>query len=270
MDEIRIKGLEVYCNHGVFPEENKLGQKFLVNATLYADTRAAGQKDDLEQSIHYGIVSHAITQFLQEHTFKLIETVAEQLAQELLLTTPLLHAVDVEIEKPWAPVGLPLNTVSVKIHRKWHTAYIALGSNMGDKEGYLRMAIEKLKTILGCEVTSISPFIQTAPYGVLDQEDFLNGVLELRTLLTPEELLRELHNIEQAAGRERKQHWGPRTLDLDIIFYDHEIIDTPTLHIPHVDMHRREFVLEPMNQIAPYKRHPVYQKTVQEMLAELE
>lgn len=132
------------------------------------------------------------------------------------------------------------------------------------------MAIEKLKTILGCEVTSISPFIQTAPYGVLDQEDFLNGVLELRTLLTPEELLRELHNIEQAAGRERKQHWGPRTLDLDIIFYDHEIIDTPTLHIPHVDMHRREFVLEPMNQIAPYKRHPVYQKTVQEMLAELE
>lgn len=269
MDEIRIKGLEVYCNHGVFSEENKLGQKFIVNGTLYTHTRDAGQNDDLEKSIDYGTICHAIYNFMKGHTFQLIEAVAEQLALELLMTTPRLEALDIEIEKPWAPIGLPLDGVSVKIHRKWHTAYIALGSNMGDKQGYLEMAVEKLKTTMGCEVMHISPFIQTAPYGVLDQDDFLNGAVELRTLLKPEELLEELHKIEQAAGRERTQRWGPRTLDLDIIFYDDEVIDTPTLHIPHIEMHKRDFVLEPMSQISPYKRHPVYKKTVQEMLAEL-
>ena len=80
MDKIKIKDLEIYCHHGVFPEENKLGQKFVVSATLYTDTREAGMNDDLTKSIHYGDVSHFITEFMQNHTFKLIETVAEKLA----------------------------------------------------------------------------------------------------------------------------------------------------------------------------------------------
>ena len=98
-----------------------------------------------------------------------------------------------------------------------------------------------------------------------DQDDFLNGCLELETLLTPRELLRELNRIEAEAGRERTVHWGPRTLDLDIIFYDDEVIREKDLCIPHVDMHNRQFVLEPLSQIVPYMRHPVYGKTVVEM-----
>ena len=100
-------------------------------------------------------------------------------------------------------------------------------------------------------------------------DDFLNACLSLDTLLSPSELLEKLHEIEQAAHRERLIHWGPRTLDLDILLYDDEILETEDLIIPHVEMHKREFVLKPLSEIAPYKRHPVYQKTVAELLEAL-
>ena len=91
-DQIHIKNLEIFAHHGVFPEENKLGQKFLVSATLYTGTRQAGKHDDLTQSIHYGEVSQMITEYLQQHTWKLLETVVENLAEEMLLTIPRLEA----------------------------------------------------------------------------------------------------------------------------------------------------------------------------------
>ena len=125
-DEIRIEDLEVFANHGVFPEENVLGQKFLVSAVLYTDTRRAGLTDDLSASIHYGEVSAFIDRYLREHTFQLLERAAEALAEELLLHTAGLEKIRLEIKKPWAPVRLPLKTVSVVIERQWHTAYIAL------------------------------------------------------------------------------------------------------------------------------------------------
>lgn len=269
MDKIRIKDLEVFCNHGVFPEENKLGQKFYVSATLHLDTRKAGKTDDLNASVDYGKISHLITKEMTEHTFLLIERVAEHLAETILLSDPLIRQVDIEIKKPWAPIGLPLDTASVEISRKWHDAYIAFGSNMGDKKGFLQTAIESLGKLPLCEVKKVSTIIETEPYGGVEQDVFLNGALLMRTLLTPEELLDELHKIEQDAGRERLVHWGPRTLDLDIILYDNEIIENDDLCIPHVDMQNRDFVLIPMAEIAPYKRHPVYGKTMMEMRDEL-
>ena len=102
-----------------------------------------------------------------------------------------------------------------------------------------------------------------------DQDEFLNGALKMETLLTPHELLELLHRIEQEAGRKRIRRWGPRTLDLDIIFYDDLVAEMDALCIPHVEMHKRAFVLEPLHEIAPYKRHPVYGKTVREMLEDL-
>ena len=269
LDEIRIEDLEVFANHGVFPEENVLGQKFLVSAVLYTDTRRAGRTDDLTASIHYGEVCAFIDRYLREHTFKLLERAAESLAEELLLNTQNLRKVRIEIKKPWAPVGLPLKTVSVSIEREWHDVIIALGSNMGYREGYLNGAVEKLNAVRGCRVKKVSDFIETPPYGVTDQADFLNGCLEMETLMYPHELLDELHRIEKEAGRERIIRWGPRTLDLDIIFYDDMILQDDDLCIPHVEMHKREFVLKPLCGIAPYKRHPVTGKTVKEMLDEV-
>ena len=100
----------------------------------------------------------------------------------------------------------------------------------------------------------------------MEQDTFLNSALELRTLLYPEELLKLLNQIEAEAGRERIIHWGPRTLDLDILFYDDRVIDTPCLTVPHIDMQNRDFVLAPMAQLAPWYRHPVLNRTVQQLL----
>lgn len=269
-DQIKITDLEVFANHGVFPEENKLGQKFLISAVLYTDTRKAGKTDDLTASIHYGEVSAFITKYMKEHTYQLLERVAETLAEEMLKSISGLCKIDLEIKKPWAPVGLPLKTVSVKISREWHTTYIALGSNIGDSETYLNEAVEKIGQIPTCTVEKVSSYLVTEPYGVTDQPDFLNACLKMRTLLYPEELLKELNRIEKEAGRERIIHWGPRTLDLDILLYDDIVLEEDNLCIPHVEMHKRSFVLEPLAEIAPYKRHPVYGKTVREMLEEIQ
>ena len=270
MDTIYIKDLEVFANHGVYPEENKLGQKFVISADLSVDVRMAGLTDELEYSVNYGEVSHTIQDFLQKHTFKLIEAAAEGLAAELFCRYPLIRALRLEIQKPWAPVGLPLRTVSVEIRRSRHTVYIALGSNMGDKMAYLKEAVEKLSKLPGSSVKKVSDFIRTEPYGVTEQDEFLNGVLEMESLLTPQELLAQLHRIEAEANRERILRWGPRTLDLDILLYDDIVLEEDDLCIPHVEMHKRSFVLEPLAEIAPYKRHPVYGKTVREMLEEIQ
>ena len=141
---------------------------------------------------------------------------------------------------------------------------------MGDREAYIKTALDALEHIRGCRLRQVSELLVTKPYGGVEQEDFLNGCLELETLLTPQELLEELHRIEQEAGRERKIHWGPRTLDLDILLYDDLVLDTPDLIIPHVEMHLRDFVLIPLAQIAPWKRHPVLGLTVSQMLADLQ
>ena len=251
-DEIIIENLEVFANHGVFPEETRLGQKFLVSMRLHVDTRRAGLTDELTASVHYGEVCEFVTAYLKEHTYKLIEAAAEQTARSVLLRWPLIRGLSFELKKPWAPVGLPLESVSVRIERRWHRAYIALGSNMGDKRAYLDGAVEALRALPDCRVGAVSDFI-----------------VELETLLTPEELLDALHEIERSAHRERLVHWGPRTLDLDILYYDDEVIDTPELTIPHPGIPERDFVLRPLNQIAPNLRHPLLHRTTSDMLSAL-
>ena len=269
MDKISIKNLEIFAKHGVFPEENVLGQKFIISAELYLDLRPAGLSDDLSLTVNYGEVCGIIVDFVEGNTWMLLETVVERLAEELLLRIPLVKKVSLELKKPWAPIARHVETVAVSIERMWHTAYIALGSNIGDKQAHLKFAVAALDSTRGCRVLRTSSFIQTAPYGYLEQDDFLNGCLALETLLTPQELLDVLHEIEQNAMRERTVRWGPRTLDLDIIFYDELVFADGELQIPHIEAHKRDFVLAPLCEIAPYYVHPVFRKTIRELLAEL-
>lgn len=270
MDEIRIEGLDIYAHHGVYPEETQNGQHFFLSVVLYADTRCGGLTDDLTKTTNYGEVCLFLTRFLQEHTWKLLEAAAEHAARAVLLHFPLVRALDLEIRKPEAPIPLPFESVSVKIHRGWHRAFVALGSNMGEKERYILSAVNALAAREDVRVKRLSTLIQTAPYGGVVQDDFLNGAVEIETLLSPYELLDVLHGLEQAAHRERKVHWGPRTLDLDILLYDELCLDRPDLIVPHIDMANRDFVLRPMAELAPGLVHPVLGKTMQQLLREWE
>jgi dihydroneopterin aldolase/2-amino-4-hydroxy-6-hydroxymethyldihydropteridine diphosphokinase len=269
-DKLTITGLCVHAHHGVFPIENKQGQDFYVNATLYQSTRYAGLDDDLELSTNYGDVCHFITNYLQDNTFQLIEAAAERTTQALLEQFPLVEAVDFELCKPQAPIGLPFQNVSVSIHRRWHKVYVSLGSNLGDREANIRKAVDFLDSRPDVRVTSCSALLETEPYGVTDQPMFLNAVMEMDTLLSAAELLDVLHGMELTALRVRTRHWGPRTLDLDILLYDNDVIRTAELTIPHVDMENRDFVLLPLAEIAPYAWHPVLHKTAKELLDDWE
>ena len=146
----------------------------------------------------------------------------------------------------------------------FHTAYVALGSNLGDKEANLRKALELLQE-RGVEVVKTSSFICTEPYGVTDQPQFLNGVCEVRTSLVPLALLHTLLEIEQEMGRVRLRHWGERNIDLDLLLYEDVVMDTEELKLPHPDMQNRDFVLLPLAEIAPELVHPILQKSIEEL-----
>lgn len=143
-------------------------------------------------------------------------------------------------------------------------AYIALGSNLGDKEKNLRRAL-LLLTQQGVEVVRVSSFLSTEPYGVTDQPQFLNAVACVRTSLTPLALLDVLLATELAMGRVRLRHWGERNIDLDLLLYKDVVLDLPRLHLPHPDMQNRDFVLLPLAEIAPELKHPTLQKTIYEL-----
>lgn len=259
-DEIRIRDLEVFCNHGVFPEENVLGQKFLVDVVLYTNTRDAGLSDLLEDSVNYGEVCLFIEEKMKEQNHQLLECVAEQMAGEILQKYPLVKAIDFEIKKPWAPVMRHIEYASVKIHRQKHIAYIGMGSNMGDRERFLIEAMDVINSTEDIRILEKASLIETEPYGYLDQDPFMNTVIKIETLMEPLELLHTLQKIELDAGRIRKIHWGPRTLDLDILFYDDEILTSPELVVPHPEIEKRMFVLESLCEIAPYEVHPLLNK----------
>ncbi|WP_296359855.1 2-amino-4-hydroxy-6-hydroxymethyldihydropteridine diphosphokinase [uncultured Acidaminococcus sp.] len=148
-------------------------------------------------------------------------------------------------------------------------AYVALGSNLGDKEAYLEEALRRMNAH-GINVRKVSTWIRTAPYGVTDQPEFLNGAAEVIWEQDAASLLKELLAIEKEMGRQRKRHWGERNIDLDLILFGNEVLETEFLTLPHPDMQNRDFVLRPLAEIAPQKEHPVLKRTMLELWHDLQ
>lgn len=270
MDKIFIRELEFIGYHGVFEEEKKLGQKFLISLELNTDLRNAGVNDDIEKTTHYGFVSKTVEEVFFSKKYDLIESLAEDIARQILLNYKYISKVKLEVKKPWAPVGIILNNVSISIERQWNTIYLSLGSNIGNKKENLEKAIENISKIKDTFVTKKSEIIETEPFGYKEQDNFLNACVELKTLLFPKELLYKLLNIEKEMGRERKIKWGPRIIDLDIIFYNKDIIEEEDLVVPHPYMEYRDFVLKPMEEINPHFVHPLLRKRISTLRKELE
>lgn len=266
MITIKIKDLELFANHGVLKEENALGQKFVISVEIDLHTR---KTDLIDETINYAAVCEFTERFMRENTFALIETAAEELARGIIVNFPGAVRVKTEIKKPWAPIKMNVSYVSASTEQKWRRAFISIGSNLGDRRRHINNALDKIRENPFCKLRQVSDFIETEPVGYKNQNDFLNGCAEIETLFAPFELLDFLHECENSDGRTREIHWGPRTIDLDIIYYEDIILETEELTIPHKEMAKRRFVLEPLAQIAPNILNPLNGCTPGEMLERL-
>ena len=268
-DFIKVTNMEVFAYHGVLEEEKKNGQDFYLNAKVYVDMRKAGLTDQLEDTINYDSVCIFLAEVFAEKQFDTIEAAAEYTLQEIIVNFPTIEAMELEVRKPHAPLTYVPEDISVTIYREWHTVYLSFGSNMGNPTGHINEAITMLKDPYAIRNVRLSDLFVTKPYGPVEQNDFVNGCLEMETYMDPEELVTYIHEIEDYFERDRSVHWGPRPIDLDIVFFDDYIYNSKTLTIPHADMENRMFVLEPLSQLCPGRRHPVWGKTVAQMKKEL-
>ncbi len=150
---------------------------------------------------------------------------------------------------------------------KRNKIYLLTGANLGDRFGTLEQANQHLEERVG-NILKASHFYETAPWGEVDQPNYLNQALELETALSPRQLLSVVLEIEKELGRTRRRKWEARVIDIDILFYTNKIVDVQELTIPHPHLHRRNFVLVPMLEIAPYKKHPIFKKTIEELYLE--
>ena len=150
-----------------------------------------------------------------------------------------------------------------------HQAYIGFGSNLGNRLNNCRNAIKALATLPFCRLLKTSSFYETSPVGLVEQPAFINGVVLLETAEDAHWLLRQMMEIENTFGRIRTLKWGPRSIDLDLLFFDDQIINTPELSVPHPLLHERRFVLEPLNEVAPNFRHPCLGKIVADLRHDL-
>jgi dihydroneopterin aldolase/2-amino-4-hydroxy-6-hydroxymethyldihydropteridine diphosphokinase len=269
MDRIFVEDLEVFAYHGVMSQEKELGQKFLISLELFLDLKEAGKSDDLSKTVNYGELCHEAEKEFQRESYDLIERAAEKLGEFILLNYSGVERVKVVIKKPWAPIGRSLLYAGIEIDRAWHKAYIGMGSNMGNKLENLKAAIAKINESTYTKVIRTSENYETKPVGYTDQDNFVNCAIEVRTLLTPVELIRFLLGVEADLKRERIIKWGPRTIDLDVLLYDNIITSSEEIVIPHPRMHERLFVLKPLKDIAPFVMHPILNKRITELEEQL-
>lgn len=254
-DRIDINGLVVTTIVGALPHERELSQPVRIDLSLHVDLRDAGRTDELGDTANYGDVTQRVADAVRESKDVLLERLAERVA-EVAVGFDRVEGVEVTVTKVRPPIPEQVETTAVRIQRRRadfdqqtrtsHTAIVALGSNLGDREHYLRLAVGHLG-----EVVAMSQVFETDPMGPEGQGAYLNMVVVVRTWLDPYGFIRRCQHIEQQAMRQRVVRWGPRTLDVDLLFYDDVVIDDPALTVPHPSFAERRFVLAPLSEVAP-------------------
>lgn len=259
-DRILLTGVTARGFHGVLPEEREQGQDFVIDVELVVPLGVAVATDDVLGTVHYGELAQAIVAAVERDPVDLIETLADRVAR-LALADLRVERVIVTVHKPQAPVGVPFGDVAVRIDRTAdrllprHHVVIALGGNLGDPAATLDAAVQALGRLPGLAVTAVSAPLQTVAVTVTGPDPrkprYVNRVVVGETTLEPQGLIAALLAIEQVFGRQRLEHWGDRTLDLDLIAYGAERIDEPGLVVPHPRAHERDFVLAPWLEAEP-------------------
>ena len=254
MDRISIYGITATGYHGVFEHEKRDGQEFRIDVVLHVDISAAAATDDVANTVDYGAVSQLVVAQIQAGPWDLIEKLGSEIAGAILSTWPQVATVDVVVHKPQAPIPVPFDDVTISLtrHQPRHTAIVALGANLGDPQATLAAAVRELGSVPGIELLDASPLAITKPVGgPSGQPDYTNQVVKVRTTLEPLALLDACQQIEADHHRTREVRWEARTLDLDIIAYDHLRLDSERLTLPHPRAAIRGFVLAPWSWMDP-------------------
>ncbi|MDD3776617.1 MAG: 2-amino-4-hydroxy-6-hydroxymethyldihydropteridine diphosphokinase [Actinomycetota bacterium] len=273
MHKIKINGLTLYGYHGVNPQEKEKGQPFVFDITITPQPQDFRGRDKLEKTINYSQVIELVKQISGSHKFDLLESLAQQAAQSIMDNFSQAQAVKVAVSKTQPPIQEDLNSVQVvyKCRRQPKTSqvFLSLGSNQGDMLGCLRQAIEKLKAHPGVKVDTLSSIYKTQPMYEPGQPDFLNmaaGLL-VDSTIGPFEFLGFIKGIEYGLGRGHKSsRYGPRPIDIDIIYWEGVRISSDFLTIPHPGYSQRNFVLVPLMEISPYFK--VGQKKIAQYIKE--
>lgn len=252
MNEVKIRGLEISACHGVNDFEKVTPQRFIFDADIQTDFFGAAKADDINSTVNYSHVCKIITGITTTNVFNLIEKLAYECAFAILEREERAQGIMLTVYKPDAPLKCKFESVAVTVQCERQTAYLSLGSSLGDKKETLDTAIQMLNGTRGIKVLKVSGYITTPPYGGVAKNEFLNCAVSVSTYLTPHQLLDEIHKIEERCGRERKKRWDDRTLDIDIIFFGDKKVSDETLTIPHSDYLNRDFVKIPLKQIAPH------------------
>ncbi|MCD4669125.1 MAG: 2-amino-4-hydroxy-6-hydroxymethyldihydropteridine diphosphokinase [Actinomycetia bacterium] len=256
-----INNLKLYGYHGVREHEKKDGQDFIFNICIHIEDKSLKNSDNLEDSLSYSDVIREVNKINKNQKFDLLETLSRVIADEIISMSGLVKKVDVRIEKPSPPIDEELDSVGVEYSLKKDEpdsfpvkVFLSLGSNMGDRKTNLKEALRLLGNNPGISILSISSLYETGPMYVQDQNNFYNIVAEISagSETGPFKLLGLIKEIEYHIGRKKGgARYGPRPIDIDILYYGNEKIESDILQIPHPGIAERRFVLLPLSEIAP-------------------
>ncbi|MCD6286297.1 MAG: 2-amino-4-hydroxy-6-hydroxymethyldihydropteridine diphosphokinase [Anaerolineae bacterium] len=260
-DEIHIKDLLLRGIVGINKEEREKRQDILLNITLFADTSVAGRSDDISDAVNYRTLTKRVIRMVEASSFFLVERLAAEVVA-LCLADPRVEAARVRVEKPGAlrfarSVGVEIERTREDLAAQPNRVFVSLGSNI-DPVANLQAAIDQLRAHDEVKVVALSPVYETAPVGTVDQANFLNAAVLIETSLSASVLKSGvLQPIEQALVRVRTEDQNAaRTIDLDIVLFNHDVLELGSRHIPDPDILRFPHVAVPLADIAPYTIHP--------------
>ena len=278
MFKIFVKNLKLYGYHGVREHEKKDGQYFLFNIEILIEDSDYSNRDKLENTLSYSDVIREVKRINKSKKYDLLETFSQVLANRIMEMSGLVRKVAIKIEKPSPPIDEKLDGVGVEYildkdsRRSVETggiksgniknsgtgdlneAYLSLGSNMGNRKINLKKALKLLESNPSIGIESISSLYETEPMYIKDQKSFYNIVVKtsIEKNMGPFELLGTIKAIEYSLGRKNVEvRYGPRPVDIDILYFGDEIIESEILEIPHPKIGERKFVLLPLSEIAP-------------------
>ncbi|KAI5776381.1 Dihydropteroate synthase-like protein [Geopyxis carbonaria] len=279
-DRVTVKDLRLVTIIGVNPWEREERQNVVISLTLHKPRPHVLRDREFDPAYNFRAVVRAVTEHVENSDYKTVEAFVTAVAREVCVGCG-IPKVTVRAEKPSALTFAASAGVEITREKSFfeaeetktagdgtHDAFLALGSNLGDRHATLTAALAELGR-RGIAVRRTSCLYQSAPMYVTDQPAFLNGVVQVRTTLSPEDLLTEVKAVEAALGRVASFRNGPRALDIDILLYDALVMNTPDLTIPHASMLEREFVLAPLCDLAPERAHPLTSTAYRHHLAAL-